>query len=214
MKNCENCEDCGKYRREHSSFPTLTAESTTPLKPPDVDTLIPNNIAISPTSYAPIIDTAPGKHTDEFGNFYFSCSGNGITNSKEKSVVVGQIQYEPIKVADGCKRIPRSTCPLMGIVQIWDTSNIGPDDDWPQSLIRLEGLASQRNRPSLPSMYDGVSIGFVTLSEWNECFMYEPEPQKSRLLKEIDDTYDDSEPEWVCVLFTEVGLYELHTNVG
>ena len=201
----KNCEDCGKYRWEQSA-------PSKPSKPPDIDTLIPSNIVISPTSYAPIIDTAPGKHTDEFGNFYFSCSGNGITNSKEKSVVVGQIQYEPIKVADGCKRIPYSTCPLMGIVQVWDTSNIGPDDDWPQSLIRLEGLALQPNRPSLPSMYGGTSIGFVTVEEWNSCFMYEPEPIKSRLLKEAD-TSDNPDIEWVCVLFTEVGVYELHTNV-
>ena len=162
---------------------------------------------------AVITDTSPGTRTDEFGNFYFSCAGNGVTNSREKSVVVGQIQYKATHVKDGCKRIPHSTCPLVGIVQVWDTSSLTADDDWPSALIRLEELASQPNRPSLPSMYDGVSIGFVTLSEWNECFMHEPKEIQSRLLKDIDPYYDDSAPEWVCVLFTEVGLYELHTNV-
>lgn len=199
MKDCENC---GKRYQEQAAATSILPSV------PDIDILIP------PTSMAPIIDTAPGKHTDEFGNFYFSCAGNGVTNSKEKSVVVGQIQYEPIKVKDGCKRIPRSTCPLMGIVQVWDTSSLTADDDWPSALIRLEELASQPNRPSLPSMYDGVSIGFVTLREWNECFNDEPPSVKEKLLKEMSPDYDDSEPEWVCVLFTEVGLYELHTNVG
>lgn len=85
-----------------------------------------------------------------------------------------------------------STCPIVGIIQHTDDSKI--DDP---GVIKLEEYASTRTY--IKNNYDGVAVGFVSYDEWNKCMEKQRDPKEEWVTTEL-----------ICLMFTEVGVFELH----
>ena len=92
-----------------------------------------------------VTETFPGKREfrDAEQNYYFSCSHED-TNTKHPAVVVGALQSTQPSHANGYRKTINSTCPLMGIRRIWDTSSRYMDD-YPEVLLRLEKAALEQS---------------------------------------------------------------------
>lgn len=90
----------------------------------------------------------PGKkaYRDENENYYFSCS-HVDEQTKHPSVVLGSLQKA--NTSNTSNASIQSTCPLMGIRRIWDTSSMSQNynrymDEYPEVLLRLERAAVEQ----------------------------------------------------------------------
>lgn len=97
-----------------------------------------------------VTETFPGKREfrDAEQNYYFSCSHED-TNTKHPAVVVGALQSTQPSHTNRYRKTINSTCPLMGIRRIWDTSSMSQNynrymDEYPEVLLRLERAAVEQ----------------------------------------------------------------------
>lgn len=179
----------------------------------------------------------PGKpqHSSASGQYYFSC------DNFRGGVLVGQKDFRAAtpeemnagRSADGSQplsfgRVPVSTCPILGISRLVDFPNYTAKDflEWPEWLTEGTNKLSdfllspvRKNqfdrRPSIGYLDEGTGIGFVTRKEWAECF-----PHLAVMTQNNDNNNDNenedttpTEPTWMCILCTEVGIFELHTDM-
>ena len=167
----------------------------------------------------PSTEFNPGKpqHSSASGQYYFSC------DNFRGGVLVGQKDFRaatPEEMNAGCSadgsqplshgRVPISTCPILSISRLVNFPNHTEEAflEWPEWLVHGINKLSEyltNRRPSIGYLDEGTGIGFVTKKEWAECF---PHLTVIGLQDE-----DDSEPTWMCILCTEVGIFELRTDM-
>lgn len=180
----------------------------------------------------------PGKaaHSSASQDYYFSCDngrGSVLVGAKQfRAATPEEMQagltkgdkYNPPKAFDQLRqRVPVSTCPILGISRLIEYPPSGYDAEenrtipWPNWLIEGTNELSAyliadkqgRLRPSEGSVDEGTGIGFVRIGEWNRCF---PSLHKNTDARGIGHIRE-AEDEWMCILCTEVGIYQLHTSM-